>query len=504
MPIWTLAKKELRLLSRDRLGFTLLFVMPLLFVLILGLLTGEGFGQKPDTRLRISLLDLDKGYPDNPAVRETMTWLALPTAGVGLALPAQASGTAARQVFTQQLPISWAEVVRRDLELTEGIRVEIIHSREEADQLTSESKRPAIVMFGPDFSQRLTRCSFLAEGINPFYREGVNLAEIDAHLLVDPTQITASSIIGQVAQVSLMRVILPWMIGRAFERLTDKSFMTSLANEIPGGALLPGEIKASLGKGVQGALKKLFPKYDLTGTNWSDLTKSTPKEYREGIAKEYVEEGGKGFHQKGAIRYQIIVPSMTVMFAFVLVLTVGWIFVSERNHGTLKRLRASPLTRGHILLGKLLPSLAISFFQGVLLLVAGKFVFGMRWGPDDWSLLYQAIWILPVVFATSFAAMGLALLIAVLARTEVQVAICGTLVVLILALLGGCLVPRGLMPENMQRIMMLTPNAWALDAYNQLFLSPTPNLMLVLRSCAALLVFGAAFLQVALWRLRLD
>jgi hypothetical protein len=87
MPIWTLAKKELRLLSRDRLGFTILFVMPLLFVMILGLLTGEGFGQKPDTRLRISLLDQDKGYPDNPAVRETMTWLAFPPTSSGLALP---------------------------------------------------------------------------------------------------------------------------------------------------------------------------------------------------------------------------------------------------------------------------------------------------------------------------------------------------------------------------------------------------------------------------------
>jgi hypothetical protein len=60
------------------------------------------------------------------------------------------------------------------------------------------------------------------------------------------------------------------------------------------------------------------------------------------------------------------------------------------------------------------------------------------------------------------------------------------------------------MPENMQRIMLITPNAWALDAYSQLFLSPTPNLMVVLRGCAVLTLFGAGFLQVAWWRLRLD
>jgi ABC-type multidrug transport system permease subunit len=506
MPIWTLAKKELRLLARDRLGFTILFVMPLVFVMILGLLTGEGFGQKPDTRLRISLLDLDRGYPDNPAVREAMTWLALPPTGGGLALPALTSGAVARQMATRQMPDSWAKVVQRDLELTEGIRIEIIHSREEAEELTSEGKRPAVVVFGPEFSDRVTRCSFLDDkkAINPFYRDGVNLAELDAELLADPTQITASSIIGQVAQVTLLRVILPWMIGGAFERLTDKSFMSMLADEIPGGRLLSSDLKASLGRGVQGALKKLFSKYDLTGMNWTDLTKSKPKEYKDGIAQEYMEEGGKGFYQKGAVRYQIIVPSMTVMFAFVLVLTVGWLFVVERHQGTLKRLRAAPLTRVQILVGKLLPCLAVSFFQGVLLLIAGKFVFGMRWGPDSWSPFHQAVFILPVVLATSFAAMGLALLVAVLARTEIQVAICGTLLVLILALLGGCLVPRGLMPENMQRIMLITPNAWALDAYSQLFLSPTPNLMVVLRGCAVLTLFGAGFLQVAWWRLRLD
>ena len=46
------------------------------------------------------------------------------------------------------------------------------------------------------------------------------------------------------------------------------------------------------------------------------------------------------------------------MFAYFLVLTVGWLFVAERRQGTLKRLRAAPLSRSEILLGKLLPCFA--------------------------------------------------------------------------------------------------------------------------------------------------
>ncbi len=49
--VWTLAKKELRLLLRDRVAAVLLLGMPLVFILVLGLLLGEGFGQKPDDRL---------------------------------------------------------------------------------------------------------------------------------------------------------------------------------------------------------------------------------------------------------------------------------------------------------------------------------------------------------------------------------------------------------------------------------------------------------------------
>src|SRR5207253_10447094 len=135
--------------------------------------------------------------------------------------------------------------------------------------------------------------------------------------------------------------------------------------------------------------------------------------------------------------------------------------------------------------------------QGLLLLAAGKLIFGMRWGPEEWSFGEQALWLLPVVIATSLAAMGLALLIASLARTETQVAIYGTPLVLILAGISGCLMPRDLMPEFMQQISLVTPQAWALQAYMQLLLSRDPNLMIVVQSSAVLVGFGVGFLALA-------
>src|SRR5262249_42428002 len=159
--------------------------------------------------------------------------------------------------------------------------------------------------------------------------------------------------------------------------------------------------KQAVGAGVQAALRVQFSKYELTSKTWAALTRSEPKT-----------GGGPGALPRQEVRYQILVPAYTVMFAFFMVLTVGWLFVSERRQGTMKRLRAAPLSKTEVLLGKLLPCFALSLTQGVFLLVAGKLVFGMRWGPDNWPVWQQALQLLPVVATTSLAAMGVALFVA--------------------------------------------------------------------------------------------
>jgi ABC-2 type transport system permease protein len=218
---------------------------------------------------------------------------------------------------------------------------------------------------------------------------------------------------------------------------------------------------------------------------------------KSGKNTEY-QTDGIGWLKRGGSRYQLLVPSYLVMFAFFLVLTVGWLFVAERRQGTLKRLVVAPLTKGEILVGKMLPCLFLSLFQGFFLLGAGKLIFGMDWGAEP-------IWLVAVVSATSFAAIGLAMLVASLARTETQVAIYGTLLVLVLAGLSGCFFgDREFMPEQMRQISRITPHAWALDAYRQLLTNPTPHMETVALAVLALSGFGLGFMVLAWWSLRLD
>ncbi|HEX3727194.1 MAG TPA: hypothetical protein VHV08_13165, partial [Pirellulales bacterium] len=235
-----MAKKDFRLLARDPRAVVVLLAMPLFFILILGISLGEGFGQKPDDRLRISVVDLDVPYLD-PAGKKPSP------------------------------PLAWSKSVQRDLAQTAGIRVEVIPTLDEAKALVSESKRAAVLVFGPKFSEQVTRSSFMAGGVNPLFRDGVDIGQLDTQLLRDPTQLTAASIIEQVGQVTMLRVVLPWMIGRAFEKIGDR-----------------------LGLIVQTALKQMFPNYNLTGKTWAALTRSEPRHEQGAAVDVYEPPAGTG------------------------------------------------------------------------------------------------------------------------------------------------------------------------------------------------------------------
>jgi len=551
---WTLAKKDLRLLVRDPRALVILLVMPFIFILVLGVSLGEGFGKPEADKLRVSVLNLDEGVPryfDQPVmIREGVAWLAaLPGPGGA----AQTLGAAGMVRLNQERWFprkNWGEVVLEDLGQSADISVEIINTREEARQLVRNGNRAAVLILGPDFSRRVSRSSLLAggweetfrfsalfpqaglpinlalagffdqrqdvfplyvyDGINPYYRDGVELRELDVEVLRDPTQKTAAAIIDQVAQGTMLRVVLPWMIGRAFSKVGDPEFIDLLSGEnvqirfnffkVPLGKILAAmsvDEKRDLGNSLQNALQRLFAKYNLTAKTWASLTKSV-QTYREGARAVDYRQDGSGILKYGALRYQLLVPSYIVMFAFFLVLTTGWMFVAERRQGTMKRLCVAPLTRTQIVLGKLIPCLLMSLAQGFLLLGLGKLIFGMSLGP-------QPLWLIPVVVSTSLAAMGLALFVAAISQTETQVSVYGTLLVLVLAGLSGSMMgDRATMPEQMQRLSLVTPHAWALDAYRQLLTNPTPELELVIKASLVLTCFGIGFVLLAWWFLRLE
>src|SRR5262245_53458795 len=166
MPIWSLAKKDLRLLVRDPRALVILLVMPFLFILVLGMSLGEGFGKKPLEGLRVSVVNLDRGLPrffDMPAIgREACAWLTVGTGGPLQPIASTALALRNRADWYPHEP--WSEVVLRDLAQTADISVELIATRAEAESLVKSGRRAAILILGPRFSKRVERTSFLTAG----------------------------------------------------------------------------------------------------------------------------------------------------------------------------------------------------------------------------------------------------------------------------------------------------------------------------------------------------
>jgi ABC-2 type transport system permease protein len=193
--------------------------------------------------------------------------------------------------------------------------------------------------------------------------------------------------------------------------------------------------------------------------------------------------------------YQVMIPGFTVMFVFFLVNVMARSFIHERDLGTLRRLRMAPVTSTALLAGKIAPFYLISLVQTAVLFVSGRLLFNMWWGEEPLLLL-------PIIAATSLAATGLGLLVATLVRTDSQVSAYSNLVVISLAGISGCFMPRDWLPAALQQISLATPHSWALIAYDQILHSPNPDVTTVWQSSGILLGFAALFFVAGCVRFR--
>jgi ABC-2 type transport system permease protein len=191
--------------------------------------------------------------------------------------------------------------------------------------------------------------------------------------------------------------------------------------------------------------------------------------------------------------YQELIPSFTVMFVFFLVTIMGRSFIHERELGTLRRLRLAPIGGASLLTGKTIPFLVISIVQTALLFLCGRLLFQMEWGTYPLLLL-------PVAFCTSLSATALGLLVSTIVRTESQVSAYANTVVITMAGISGCFMPRKWLPDAMRTLSLGTPHAWALMAYNEILNRTVPNFILVAQCCGWLIAFTLLYFALGTWR----
>ena len=143
------------------------------------------------------------------------------------------------------------------------------------------------------------------------------------------------------------------------------------------------------------------------------------------------------------------------------------------------------MSRRGVFFGKLLGRLLMAAIQIVILVLAGRFLFGVSWGSSPTGLA-----LLLTSFVVAIAA--LSTLLGAVLRTPAQASSVGWIGSMIMAALGGCWWPGELMPGWMRTVSHALPTAWAMDGFHAL-ISFGYGVQEVLLPSAALIAFGVVF-----------
>lgn len=192
------------------------------------------------------------------------------------------------------------------------------------------------------------------------------------------------------------------------------------------------------------------------------------------------------------------VPAWLVFGIFFVVIPLSNTMIRERQSGMERRLRTTPAGAGSILAGKLLPYFVLNQLQAAIMLCVGIFLVPALGGRALELSGVSAATLLTMTVAVSLAALGYALLVSAVSRTTEQAAMLGGGGNIILAAIGGIMVPVFVMPPALQALTQISPMAWGLNGYLLAFLEHGDPAD-VAGHAGALAAFGAAGIALAWW-----
>jgi len=404
MGAWEITVKDLRLIAKDRGALYTLLALPIVFIAILGVSTGQLITTHDEAKLvKIGIVDFNE--------------------------------------------TELSEHVIHDLSAIGGLKIIRITDRNEAMLQLQDGRCNVVVILGKEFSDRVEDLDLSDVFDMDRGKLAQGLSAIDMHVESGTAFVGVADLVQYVVLSAVLRVVAPEVARRnpLMSRMIDRM--------------------------VQAHEKELEEQ--------GPPDTSRPKPVKPGPS----------------IIYQTLVPAFMVMFAFFLVNIMASSFINERKLGTLRRLQISRVSPVELLWGKTLPFLLVSIAQSTLLFMSGKIMFGMSWGTYPWMLI-------PVLVTTSISATGLGLLLATYVHTESQVSSYSTFLVIVLAGISGCYMPRDWLPELMKNVSLATPHAWALIAYQELLTLDRPNLTRVFGCCAVLAGFGIICFAIGCRRFR--
>jgi ABC-2 type transport system permease protein len=194
------------------------------------------------------------------------------------------------------------------------------------------------------------------------------------------------------------------------------------------------------------------------------------------------------------------VPAWLVFSMYFLVFPISTIFHTEKANGTIQRLRSINIKSIHLITGKITAYYIISMIQVAAMLCVGRYVVPLL-GGDSIHLGSSHAGLVLIASCISINAISYGLFMSLLSKNVHVASGAGAVLIIILAAIGGIMVPKFVMPEMMQNLASISPLAWGMEGFLDIILRNgsvsdiLPECFLLTASAGVMLALTAMMLK---------
>jgi ABC-2 type transport system permease protein len=387
--LWATIIKDIRILTRDKVGLTLMFVMPIALAIVITAIQNSTFELVNDNKVPLLLCNKDGGEPSNQLIQAIEK--------IGMFRVKQVTKDESEKQITDRMHAKdalVAIVIPQNFSATISAKASNISNKAlnkfglqtDSGKTVAADIEPVTLYYHPVLQQS--------------FRSSIQGALRSALQIVENKQIVKS----------------------LYFSLNEKQMPASFENEIVSGQATINEIPIS-----------------------RNGSRNIPNATQHNI------------------------PAWTIFAMFFIVISLGSSVVREKLNGSFLRLKTLPTSYLVALLSKQIAYMAVTLIQTAIIFSIGVWVFPLI-GLPALNIPDDKLGLFVVSVICGWCAVSYAICVGVFAQTQEQANGFGAVSIVLLAAIGGILVPSFAMPASFQGIMKLSPLHWCLEAFYGLFL----------------------------------
>ena len=163
------------------------------------------------------------------------------------------------------------------------------------------------------------------------------------------------------------------------------------------------------------------------------------------------------------------VPAWTIFAMFFIVMSLGGSIVREKVSGSFIRLKTMPTNYLVGLVSKQITYLGVTMVQALVIFAIGVWLFPYI-GLPVLNIPTDIAGLILVTLLTGWCAVSYAICVGVFAKTQEQANGFGAVSIVIMAAIGGLMVPSYIVSGPMKVLINFSPLHWCIEAYYGLFL----------------------------------